>query len=110
MVSFPNTEILFEDTSSVLRAVLFYCQWEWVLLVLTVPGTTGPDIFGVVLHSLWTSQRKGAGPVKTFTNSFTDHLDTHTVFPLSMLLDYRSGVTQEQKEGVTKANLPYKST
>lgn len=90
VVSLPTTEILFGDTSSALRAVLFNCQWEWVPLALHSARDPGPDIFGIVLHSLWTSQEKGAGPVKTFTNSFTDHLDTHTVFPLSVLLDCRA--------------------
>lgn len=56
----------------------------------TVPRTTGPDVLGVILHSLWTPQKKGVGPVKSFTNSFTDHLDSQTVFPLSMPLDYRA--------------------
>lgn len=76
----------------------------------TEPGTTGSDVSGVILHSLWTSQGKGAGPVKASLTALLITLTLKQCSPSPCFWITESRVTQEQKEWVTKVKLPYKST
>lgn len=94
LVSFPQHRDfiwVFGDISWALRAVLFYCQWEWVPLVLTqCQGPLVQTLLELFCTAFGPLEEKGLDQWRPSLTALLITL-TQTEFTLSMLLDYRAG-------------------